>query len=303
MGEKKAYVVACIPAYNEESSIGAVATLASKSVQAVIVCDDGSSDLTGEIASKMGLTVVRHERNMGYGAALRSLFSKALDVGADVVVTLDADGQHNPREIPAVVRPVLDGAADVAIGSRFLGSTDSPAYRNAGVKAATGLVRGVTGLELSDAQSGFRAYSREALKQITITEDGMGASTEILQKAATAKLKVVEVPIRIEYNVKNPSTYGPFYHFADVVASTIKHYSIRHPLLVYGIPGLAFILAGLAYGFDAIDIYSITHKVAVGSAIIAVGAITIGVLLTLVGVLLFTLINVLRESHGPDSLR
>ena len=292
----KPFVVACIPAYNEQSSLAAVVTLAMDSVDRVIVCDDGSSDLTGEIAAKLGALVIDHPRNLGYGAALKSLFERARQIGADVVVTLDADGQHDPRQIGLVTKPVIDSLADISIGSRFLGTSDSPRYRTAGVKAATGLVRGITGLTLTDAQSGFRAYSKKAL-QIPVTEDGMGASTEILQKAAAANLKVVEVPIDISYSVKDPSTYGPVYHFMDVLASTLKHYSIRHPLLTYGIPGILFLVAGLAYGFDAVRIYSDTHIVAVGSAMIAVGAIIIGVLLAVTGILLFTLINVLRERN------
>ena len=292
---QKARIVVCIPAFNEEQHLAAVVVTAFRSADTVVVCDDGSSDLTAEIASRLGAIVVRHERNLGYGAALRSLLQKARELNAEVAVTLDGDGQHDARQIPIVVEPVLEMRADVAIGSRFLGGSDVPGLRRTGVKAATGLVRGVTGLSVTEAQSGFRAYSHRALDVISITEDGMGASTEVLQKAAAANLRVEEVPITISYNVKAPSTHNPAYHFADVVASTIKHYSIRHPLLVYGIPGVAFIVAGLAYGLDAITIYSKTHLVAVGSAIIAVGAITIGVLLSMTGLLLFTIINVLRE--------
>ncbi len=290
--------VVCIPAFNEEASIAKVLALAMGFCDRAIVCDDGSTDLTATIAERMGATVIRHERNLGYGAAIRSLLETARQIGASVAVTLDADGQHEASEIPVVAAPVLEGKADVVIGSRFLKPNEIPRYREVGVKVATSLVTRVTGLEITDAQSGFRAYSPKALQTITVTDDGMGASTEILQKASAAGLVVAEVPIIVDYQVASASTQDPVSHFSEVIGSTLKHYSIRHPLLMYGIPGLIFIAIGLAYGFDAVRIYSLTYKVAVGSAIIAIGSIIIGILLGLTGMILFTIINVLREKRG-----
>ncbi|HXW37860.1 MAG TPA: glycosyltransferase family 2 protein [Nitrososphaerales archaeon] len=297
MSSKK--TVACIPAYNEESSIAKVVMLASKFVDAVVVCDDGSSDLTGEIASRMGAIVVMHDRNLGYGAALRSLFSKAEELGADAVVTLDGDGQHLPSDISAIMTPVLSGEADLVIGSRFLGSSDAPNYRVVGVRAATALVRGATGLDVSDAQSGFRAYSQKALRSIEITDDGMGASVEILQKAVQVGLKVVEVPVNIRYDVENPSTHNPLFQFATVIASTIKHTSISHPLIFYGLPGGILILVGLVTGFVDLSAYTGRHGyVSVGYTMLTLGALTLGLVLAMTGITLFTVINVVRESRS-----
>ena len=116
-------IVACIPAYNEEKTIAKIVIGARKYVHQVIVGDDGSDDMTAEIAESLGAIVVRHGDNLGKGAILRSLFEASLKAGATVVVTLDADGQHDPRDIPIVVRPVLDGKADLSIGARFSAET------------------------------------------------------------------------------------------------------------------------------------------------------------------------------------
>ena len=116
----KPFVVVGIPAFNEENTIARVVLEAQKYADVVVVCDDGSSDLTCEIAERLGTDVVKHERNLGYGAAIKSLFERARALDADVLVTLDADGQHDPQEIPKVVWPVANCVADVVIGSRFM---------------------------------------------------------------------------------------------------------------------------------------------------------------------------------------
>ena len=116
----KPLIVACIPAYDEEGSIGGVVVRAGKYVDRVVVCDDGSVDLTGAIAEGLGAVVIRHERKMGKGAALNSVFRYVRDLKPDVVVVLDADGQHNSDEIPRLVEPMVGGAADMVVGSRYV---------------------------------------------------------------------------------------------------------------------------------------------------------------------------------------
>ena len=138
-------VVAGIPAYNEEKTIARVILGAQRYAHIVVVCDDGSADLTAEIAERLGAVVVRHEKNLGYGAALQSLFKRAKELKADVLVTLDSDGQHDPSEIPRLVKPIEDGAAEVVLGSRFMdknGTADMPAYRQLGVRVITKLSNG-----------------------------------------------------------------------------------------------------------------------------------------------------------------
>jgi glycosyltransferase involved in cell wall biosynthesis len=139
------FVVVGIPAFNEEKTIAKVVLKAQKYADKVLVCDDGSTDMTGEIAERLGADVVRHEKRLGYGAALRSLFRRARELNADVFVTLDGDGQHEPREIPGVVKAVVEDGVDVAIGSRFVDESlarGMPWYRRFGVRFITRLVNG-----------------------------------------------------------------------------------------------------------------------------------------------------------------
>ena len=125
-------IVAGIPAYNEEKTIAKVILLTKKFVNKVIIVDDGSNDMTKEIAEALDAEVLVHKENLGYGASLRSIFHKAREIDADILVTLDADGQHDPRMIPRIIKPILNGEADIVIGSRFLGDTDMPKYRKFG---------------------------------------------------------------------------------------------------------------------------------------------------------------------------
>ena len=149
-----------LPAYNEEKNIASIITKLQDEYDFVIVCDDGSSDLTGKIASKMGATVITHEKNKGYGAAIRSLFLKSKEIEVDILVTFDADGQHSVNDIAKVIQPILDKKADLVIGSRFLNETekDIPSYRKTGIKIITKLTNVSLKEKIKDSQSGFRAY-------------------------------------------------------------------------------------------------------------------------------------------------
>ena len=212
------------PAFNEEKAIAKVIVQAKKYVDKVIVCDDGSSDLTAEIASGLGADVIRHEKNMGKGEALRDVFIEAARLDPAVVVTLDADGQHDPREIPRFVAAVNEGA-DVAVGSRE--PTDIPRSRRLGNSALTRA--SMTGV--SDTQSGFRAYNGRKIRDLVPTETGMGVDTEILVRARDKGMKIVSVPITVSY-AGDTSTHNPVYHGLDVLLSTVKQVSIRRPLML-----------------------------------------------------------------------
>ena len=289
-------VVACIPAFNEEKYIGPVVLRASEYVDLVIVCDDGSSDLTGAIAEGLGAVVVRHERNMGYGAALQSLFKEARRLGADVVVTLDADGQHDPGDISRLVGLLLDaGDVDIVIGSRFVGGggSEAPGWRENGIRLITGLVSN-DGLSVTDAQSGFRVYSRRALDVLTLVEQGMGVSTEILLKAGERGLRVAEAPINIRYD-EGSSTHNPVVHGLDVVLSTVKYLSIRRPLLFYGVPGfIALCVAAVFWGIT-LRMFAMTRTISTNVALVALGGTIVGLMLMTTGIILWVLISVVRE--------
>jgi len=289
-------IVAVLPAFNEQRTIAEVILKTEKHVDRVVVVDDGSSDLTAEIAERLGATVIRHKRNIGYGAALRSGFEYAMKLSPKVVVTLDTDGQHDPSDIPRLVEPILEGEADVVIGSRFLSEVDeTPNYRRLGVSIITKLVKSSSYRELTDAQSGFRAYSGKALQLIMPAEQGMGASTEIVLKAKEHGLKVGEVPIRISYQVEVPSRLNPLYHGADVILSTLKHLSLRHPLMFYGTSGLAALAVGIFFGAWAFDIYAKEGRLVTNIFLISIFGSIAGLILITTGIILFTLVSLIRE--------
>ncbi|MCS7367721.1 MAG: glycosyltransferase [archaeon YNP-WB-062] len=298
MGGKRPFIVACIPAYNEELTIAKVVLRTRRHVDRVIVCDDGSSDMTAEIAKACGAEVIRHERNMGYGAAIGSLFRRAREVGADIIVTLDADGQHDPDYIPRLIEPLIRGEADIVIGSRFLADeANVPAYRRIGIR----IINWVTGRgssRISDTQSGLRAYSRKAIEAISPTETGMGVSTEILLRAEEMGLRVKEIPVKIIYDVKQPSTLNPLIHGLDVVFSTLKHLSIRHPLLFYGVPGTILLLTALISGLMLIHLFNATRYFSLPLAIITIGFGIVGTLLCSIALIVWILVSLIKESRS-----
>ena len=156
--KKATLKIACIPAYNEEKYIGNLVESAKKYVDKVIVCDDGSTDNTAQLAKKAGATIISHKKNKGYGAAITTLFDYARKENVNIMVTLDGDGQHNPDQIPLLINAITIHNVHVAIGSRFLDSgTEAPGYRKTGIKIITSTSNYGTNLKVSDSQSGFRA--------------------------------------------------------------------------------------------------------------------------------------------------
>ena len=290
-------VIVGIPAFNEEKNIAAIVIKLKRKYDHVLVCDDGSSDMTHDIASSLGAIVVKHPTNLGYGAAIKTIFNEARKIDGDILITFDADGQHKISEIDSVLKPISENKADIVIGSRFLGNTkDIPKYRKIGIKMITGLTNTLTGSEITDAQSGFRAYSKKVLNEISPTESGMGISTEILIKSSKKQMRISEVPITISYEDNTPSQ-EPISHGTSVVFSTIKHVAIERPLLYYGVTGLCFIITGLIFGGWTIQIFSEQEVLAPGIALIGIGGVILGTILLITGTILFSIINVIREKR------
>lgn len=216
-------IVALVPAYNEEKNIAEVIRQAREFADRVVVCDDGSTDSTYSFAVKSGAEVVKHERNAGYGASLRSLFLKARAISADAFVTLDSDGQHDAGFIPALTEPIVEGEADIVIGSRFLSKKFdfTPPQRKIAIKLLTRLCDLSGHYKFTDLQSGFRAYSARALEITCPMRPGMGASTEIVKRATNSRLRIREVPVPIYYNGEDPSFLSSALQFLDVLRSTL----------------------------------------------------------------------------------
>ena len=290
-------IVAAVPAYCEEKTIATVILEAQRYVDKVVVCDDGSRDLTAEIAERLGAIVVRHERNLGKGAAFKSLFGKALELDADVVVTLDADGQHDPGEIPHLVKPILSGDADITVGSRFMaGNNEMPLYRRFGSRVLNGLVNMFGEEKVSDTQSGFRAYNRKALMEIDITTEGIGVDSEILMKAYGNDVKIKEVPISCRFKGVDGSTYHPVRHGANVVGSIIRYASERKPLLTFGLPGATVLAVGLMLFIYVLQVYFTTKQFAIGYMLTSMIAIVVGVFAIFTAIILYTISNLMQTN-------
>ncbi len=289
--------MACIPSYNEESYIENIVKSAKKHVDKVVVCDDGSTDNTAQIAKNAGAIVISHKKNMGYGAAIISLFDYARENNADIMITIDGDGQHNPEQIPLLLNTLTQHNVDVVIGSRFLNkNSETPGYRKRGIKIITSAANVGTDLKVSDSQSGFRAYSKNAINVIHPTDEGMSVSTEILIKISNKGLSIAEVPITVSYN-GNTSEQSPVPHGISVLANTLKYISIKHPLKFYGIPGLIMIVTGIILGGLFLDVYLNKQVIFYGSLLGAVVLFLFGAILSVTAIILFSMANLIRDRY------
>lgn len=285
----KPLIVVGIPAFNEERTIAKVVLKAQKYANRVIVCDDGSEDMTAKIAKELKAYVIQHERNLGKGATLRSLFEAGRKIGADVFVTLDADDQHDPSEIPKLVEPILRCEADVVIGCRFASNSSFPAVRKWGNRILNFFTNLSAG-KVNDTQSGFRAYSKIALNVIDVIEDGLGVDSQILIDAKNKNLRVVEVPVSTNYpkDVKT-SKKNFLQHGFEVFLSLIELIIETRPLLFLGIPGLVlFILGGVSFIF-VLKIFNETRQFAIGTAFLGVVSTLVGTFLILGSLILWVM--------------
>lgn len=285
-----------LPAYNEEKNLANIISQLKKITDKIIVCNDGSSDQTGSIAEKMGAILVSHSKNMGYGASIKSLFTKFMEVEGDILVTFDADGQHRIEDIQRVVEPIIKNEADLVIGSRFLekGQQEVPAYRKLGIKTITNLTNTTLGSKITDSQSGFRAYSRRVFPSIIPSEHGMGVSTEILIKASKNDFRIKEVPIKILYQGET-STHHPVSHGASVMLSTLKFISVEHPLKFYGIPGIVFLGIGLFFVVWTIQYFTENGVFPPVLALIAIGSTLFGLMFLMTAIMLYSIVNLIRD--------
>ena len=284
-----------IPAYNEEKNIASIITKLKNITDSIIVCDDGSSDMTSEISKNLGAIVISHKKNMGYGAAIRTIFQKSVELDSDILVTFDADGQHRIDDVNKILQPLENNEADIVIGSRFLDNESKvPNYRKIGIKVITQVTNASLKKKLTDSQSGFRAYNKQALTQISPSEMGMGISTEILIKASNKGLRIAEIPITILYH-DDASTHNPVSHGTSVLVSTIKFTSIEHPLKFYGIPSIIFLIIGSAFTYSAVQYYVEIGRLNTNLTVIGAGAILIGLVLLISAILLYSIVSVVRE--------
>jgi len=295
---RRPFIIAGLPMYNEEETIGTVVTRALRHVDAVICIDDGSSDSSARIAEACGAIVVRHRVNRGYGGALKTMFVKASEMDVDALVMLDSDGQHQTEDIPRLLAPILSGQADFAIGSRFVeggGGTDMPAYRRLGIKVITAASNLSSDLDIKDTQSGFRAFSRKALDRLRFDAEGMELSLEMLEDAHDKQLVITEVPTIIRYDVPKGSNFTAVSHGFTVMTWALLSLSQKKPLLVLGIPGFGLLAAGAAMGMRTAQGFTTQIDTVIGDGMSAIWIGVLGLSLMATGLVLQSARGLLRH--------
>jgi len=295
-------IVAGIPAYNEEKTIAKVILHAQRQVDKVVVCDDGSQDMTSEIAQKLGAIVIRHEKNLGYGAAIKSLFDKAVDLKADALITLDADGQHDALEIQALAQPLIEGKADVTLGSRFInGTKDIPRYRRYGIKLLTRMTNGNGEKQnVTDAQCGFRGYNKRAIENLDLREQGMGISVEILRQARTQGMVIAEVPVGVHYHNLETSTHNPVSHGMSVLSTIIRLVVEERPLVYLGLPGVFVLIIGILFGMWTMQLYVIEHRIVTNVFLSSIALSLVGIFSLFTAITLFAIIRQRERLQAPS---
>ncbi len=295
MSKKKHKIIAVIPAYNEEKSIARVILETKKHVDKVIIGDDGSSDLTGKIAECLGAHVIKNDRNRGKGYTLKKLFKEALKYNPDIIVTLDADGQHPPSQIPKLVEPIINNQADLTIGSRHISETkmEIPLYRRIGLKII-GILHKPVIKDVKDTQSGFRAYKSDIVKTLAeeLSLNGYGTETEQLYLAKKYNWSVKEVPVTMDYNVENPSKKNPLKHGLEIVTNLVKIITEEKPLYMLGLPGLILTIIGLFTGIYTIWIFNHTRYFSIPLTLLSMSVTITGVLLIISSLILYAITNI-----------
>ena len=284
------HILACIPAFNEEEIIGELVKRSLLYVNDVVVCDDGSSDNTSNEAEKAGAYVIKHETNMGKGASLKSLFKYARRYRTDIIITIDGDGQFLPEEIPKLCKQIIEDSTDIVVGYRFDDEKDMPAYRKFGNKILDEVSKKAANLNLRDTQSGFRAYSKQAIAKIYFRNDGFAADSEILIDASEKNLSISEQNVSVLYNTGNKtSTKNPVSHGSGALISLFEIVLMKRPLTFLGIPGLVILIAGTITSSMSLMLFNQTGHFSVPTTLVSVVFLTVGVMLILVSGILFSI--------------
>ncbi len=247
--------VAVIPCYNEEVAIGSVVLKAREQVEKVLVVDDGSTDATAEIARAAGANVISHEKNEGKGAAIKTALEYVAGNGFDTLVLLDGDAQHDPNQIPLLLKPFQRDNADIVIGYRS--PEQMPFHRRVG-RQVLDYTTGISGAT-TDSQSGFRALNRravDALESKNLRGNGFSIESEMLLAAEELNLNIQEVPITCSYGNGKTSTKNPISHGFGVLGSIIRLIAEERPLVFMGIPGLVLIFMGFFFGLKLLQLYN-----------------------------------------------
>ena len=286
-------ILVAMPAYNEAKYIGSVVLQARQYADEVLVIDDGSTDQTAQIAELAGAIVIRHGENKGYGVAIQRIMIEAEKRGADTLVLLDADSQHDPNDIPSFLRAISAGN-DLVIGCRKIRRGGIPLWRRAGQNVLLFLTNTLSRGKLSDTESGFRAFSRKAVSQLKLKESGMAVSAETISVATAKGLKIAEVPIMAIYT-RDGSTLNPIKHGFGVFNRVVVMISERRPLLFFGLFGGIFIVLGILAGVMVVQTLGERQILQTGTALLSMLFLTMGLLSVFTGIILDVLVRRLSK--------
>jgi len=242
-------VAVIIPAFNEGRIIGTVVSQARKYASRIIVIDDGSSDDTAQKAAESGADVIRLTENQGKAGAVMAGCSYAQRLGYETIIMLDGDGQHDPNEIPVVAAPVMTGAADMVIGSRFLGEKSTiPLYRVAGQQVLNGFTRLASQAPITDSQSGFRVLGKRALENLDFNSKGYNLESDMITHFARLGIRMTEIPITVRYDVPNKHKMNPLMHGAGIVTHLLYDIT-RKSQVLSKVPAMTTLIFGAAIFF------------------------------------------------------
>ncbi|MDD1777488.1 MAG: glycosyltransferase family 2 protein, partial [Candidatus Helarchaeota archaeon] len=289
-------IFAVIPAYNEEQNIAEVISKTSKYTDKVIVVNDGSTDNTEKIAKEANAIVKSHIVNKGLGLTIRDAITEAMKLGADVIITIDADGQYDADQIPDLLKPILDGKADLVLGSRFRGTIARMSrLKKFGNEIITLIVRNLMNLDITDSQTGFRAIKREVIEHIIISAD-YTYTQEMIIRAAAEGFHIDEVPVNFYERkhgksrlIRNPAEYG-----LNTAMTMLRAYRDYRPMTLFGTIGVAMMLLGTLIGVYIVYEFFVLGSFETGQRLVTLAALMI---MSGVQVLLFGLMADMMSRH------
>lgn len=296
-------IIAGIPAYNKQYPVCGVIHGAEKYVDEIIVVDDGSVDRTSEYAKRAGAIVLRHETNKKKTAAVQTLINEAIRRDADALVLLDADGQHDPEEIPALLKPILEDGYEFVLGSRKLKESKKkgkrPFIRPLGQFVLKLSLGTITRNRYSDPECGFRTLSRRAMEVMKFKGKGFSVEAEMIRLAEKHGLKTIEVPIT-EIYVEGGSTLNPWRHGPGNLGTYISWISEERPLLFIGLPGLVLIMIGFFFGLLLLQQYNQSGYFSMPYTMLAGFFIIVGVLGVFIGLVLNVISKLVKKEKGSE---
>ncbi len=277
--------IGVMPAYNEEASIADVVTKALKYLDYIIVINDGSKDETGKRAKEAGAYVFNHDMNKGLGISIKDGFKEALRLEADIVLTIDADGQYDADEIPKLLEIAENNKADLVLGSRFMGTIEKMGpIKKLGNKVFTWCVNRFAGLHLTDSQTGFRAIRREVLEEVPITSD-YTYTQELIIRAAEEGFRITEVPVKFlkRPHGKSKLISDPADYALRISIIGLKTYRDYHPLSLFGALGTVLVAGGILVG--AVVVYNsiMFGQLLTGNLVLSALLIIMGIQILLFG--------------------